>query len=75
MSYKDKYGITTINDDNWDNLQISWDYDEDDPQGRYVVLLYTPNMDHKIEHYHIPLEHAQAKTLYKWLGAYLKDAE
>lgn len=79
MSYRNKYGITRIRTESYNNLVISWDSDaigwnyQNNPKTRYPVLLYTPDMNDTNEHYHIDLTPTQARKLHKWLGDYLKD--
>jgi len=77
MTYKrSKHGSTDIIKGNFNNLGISWDYDyEDTIEERVAVLLYTPHMQDTDNHYHIPLNLKQAKTLHKWLGEFIKEKE
>jgi len=77
MSYKDRYGGTDIIRTKCNNLQIGWDY-ESDPENikeRFAVMLYTPWMGDTTNHYHIPFNLKQAKTLHKWLGEFIKEKE
>lgn len=73
--YKNRYGITKIRKGKFDNLMISWDSesDENDKDTRYPVFLYTPNMNDKMDHYHIELNKKQAEKLRDWLTCYLED--
>jgi hypothetical protein len=70
--YKDRFGVTKILGD---NLQISWDYDdnEHDLTQRKATLLYTPDMGNTNTHYHISLDQLQAKNLREWLDEFIAD--
>jgi len=74
MGYKNKFGNTLINDERFNNLQINWDYDKD-PNKKYPVLLFTPDMQDTNKHYHLALNKKQTKKLLKWLQDYLKEIE
>lgn len=82
MGYSDKFGSTRIIDEQFDNLVINWDYEDDhlDKTQRHPVFLYTPDMEDKDkhgcpEHFHIRLTRDQAGTLHKWLADYLEDTK
>lgn len=47
-----------------DNLSISYNSEDG------MVILYTPNMDDSMEHYHIELSIAEYITLYSFLSKY-----
>ena len=75
MSYKSRYGSTSIRPGRIDNLDIGWDFEDDetDKRQRKPVFLFTPDMKNTVNHHHIELSRAQAKKLRDWLTAYLKD--
>lgn len=79
MAYKDKYGITAIQQKgrykSVDTLDISWDCDDDsesDKSKRYPVFLVIPGKK-KMYHEHVSLSRKGAKDLRDWLSAFLKD--
>ncbi len=79
---KHRFGVTKIIDADIDNLDISWDYtdNENDLSQRVPVFLYTPCMSDKdehggVDHYHIALSKEQAETLHSWLSEYLNDVK
>lgn len=78
MAYKDKYGITAIEQDadfgSVDTFDISWDRrdDETDKTQRRAVFLVTPDKT-KFDHEHVTLSQKGAKDLLDWLTAFLKD--
>tara|TARA_R100001086_G_scaffold246872_2_gene179859 strand:+ start:1347 stop:1592 length:246 start_codon:yes stop_codon:yes gene_type:complete len=66
---KNIYDTEIIKNQPFDNLRISWDY-EDDPEDisqRTVSFLYTPDMDNTYEHFHIELNDAEGMALRNWL--------
>ena len=72
MSYKSKFGITTIRASKTNALSVSWDYDSNQKK-KYPVFLFTPDMGNTDEHHHIVLTPAQTRKLGDWLDSYLKD--
>jgi len=74
MSYQDRFGVTNIRPDDRDNLDISFDYD-DNPSETYPVFLFTPDMKNPNDHYHITLSLSQAQRLHQWLTDYLAEKE
>lgn len=60
-----KVEIAQIKEDEIDNLSISHD-DEDG-----FVLLFTPDMDNTIDHYHIELTYDEAKRLRSFIDCYV----
>ena len=77
MAYKDKFGITKIREGQTNNLDISWDYENDpnDLKQRKAVFLFTPDMKNAMEHYHIELDQQQANVLRKWLNQFLNEVD
>lgn len=83
MSYKDsRFGSTKIIEERFDNLSVSWDYDDSilDLEQRKVVFLYTPDLKHVDkygcpEHCHIELTQKQARNLRDWLIEFFKDID
>lgn len=76
MSYKDRFGVTTIRDNKIDHLRISWDcdYPETDPsEKRHPVFLFVPDYDQE-DHWHIELTRQEALELRNWLNDYIKDS-
>lgn len=73
--FKDPYGITMIRPTEQDNLQINWDFDDDegDVSQHFPVFLFTPDMNKTDTHYHIPLDREQATRLRDWLSAFLAE--
>lgn len=74
MGYRNKFGGTELVDNMFGNLSIGWDYDTN-PEKKYPVFLYTPDMKNTNVHYHVPLTKRNAKRLKKWLAEYLKDVK
>lgn len=74
MAYASKYGSTEIKKGRIDNLGISWGYDID-PEKRFPILFFTPDMTDKNTHYHIQLTTAQARNLKQWLDDFLRENE
>jgi hypothetical protein len=70
--YKDKHSITDIIPDTKNNLSICVDQDIGETE-KYPVLLFTPYLSNKNNHYHIPLTREQAVELLIWLQSYLQD--
>jgi len=77
MTYKDRYGTTTIIDGKIDNFSVGWDYDDnpEDKKQRFPVFLFTPNMENTIDHYHIALDREKSEILRDWLTAFLEDRD
>ena len=73
MAYKDRYGITMIKPDTWNNLEICWDRETMDSEEKHPVFLFTPDMNKTGDHHHIELTKAQATELKNWLDAYLEE--
>lgn len=69
MAYKDTFGITKIINDKMNNLQINIEEMDE----FVAMLLFTPDMDDKNEHYHIELTKENAKPLRDWLNEFLED--
>ncbi|MDZ4085157.1 MAG: hypothetical protein U1E10_19595 [Bdellovibrionales bacterium] len=67
-----KFDSTDIIKGRIDNLGISWAYD-DDPEKRFPMLFFTPDMNDKTNHHHIRLTIAQARTLKNWLDNFLLE--
>ena len=62
-----------IRDTPHDWLHVGHERDEDGSD--LAVLLYTPDMEDKGNHFHIALDITQAKTLFNWLSIFLAKAE
>ena len=80
MAFKDKYGITAIDQNpelrSVDTFDISWDYDdnEHDLSQRKPVFLIVPDK-RKDEHYHVTLSRKGATDLRTWLNKFLRATE
>lgn len=72
MRSKKRHRARVIKRGRMDNLQISWDYDTN-PNYRYPVFLFTPDMDDTDTHYHIQLTRSDAVQLAGWLRSYIRD--
>lgn len=77
MAYKDRFGITSIeqSDKSVDTFDISWDIDGDDESDkaqRYPVFLITPDKK-EFDHHHVSLSRKGAKDLRDWLAEFLDD--
>jgi len=69
MSDKKKFAMTeVIRAENHDHLSISHD---DHGEGPIAVFLYTPDMNNKMNHFHIELNPDQAEVLREWLDRWL----
>lgn len=77
MSFQDRYGSTQIINRRVDNLSISFDCGtrrfKVDEVG--VVLLFTPDMSVKGDHYHIEITREEAINLKEWLDLFLKNKD
>lgn len=71
MSWLHRYGHTRLRNGRIDNLSINWDYDYN-PDKRFPVVLFTPDMENTKTHYHIKLDLTAVRRLYDWLGNYLR---
>ncbi len=61
----------TIREPDTDNLIISEDTNLDDEP--IAVLLYTPHLGNKNNHYHIELNREQAIQLKSWLDGFIEE--
>ena len=66
------YRVTLVTKRRYDNLIVSEDWDEN-PKRTYPVFLYTPDIKHPDQHWHIPLKPAEVRRLYRWLGTHLSN--
>ena len=76
MSYKDRFAITDIRKGRKDNLSINMDENpESETDDIGAILLFTPDMENTIEHWHVPLDVKQATVLRDWLNEFLAEED
>lgn len=76
MSSKDRYMITKIRDTKYDNVSLSIDENMDKDEFEVaMVMLYTPDMNNTMDHYHVTFDRERVIALRDWCNDFLSEPD